>query len=490
METAICDPISHHAFTQPETLAIIDGEITVTYRSLDRLVRKTAAHLLDIGVGPGDSVGLCLKDNSRHLIAMLAVARMGGVIVPIDWRAKAEEKANLAAAFDVEVMLTEAESPSSKSVPTLVLDSAWQSAVSKADGDRAFSRNLNAPLVIGLSSGTTGTPKGIPLTHGNQFARALINLVCMDLGRGHSFLCALPLCFTGARNQTFSHFLAGNTIILYPPLFTPEEFVTVVNRYEASCVRVVPTILRQLMQLPERATPMLPTVRALITGGEPMAPEEKEEVVRRVTPNVYETYAVTGASMISILGPNEIAKKTASVGRPTFLTEVEIVDDEDSPLPKGTVGRLRCRGPGVAGDFYGGSLAAREDEQFRDGWFYPGELAEMDDDGYLYLKGRASDLIIRGGVNIYPDEIERILLLHLSVAEAAVVGSPSREFGEEVTAFVVPRGDIAVREVMAHCRARLTAHKVPRRIIPVEALPKTAAGKVRKRELAARLMDQ
>jgi acyl-CoA synthetase (AMP-forming)/AMP-acid ligase II len=486
----ICDPISQQAITLPEIPAIIDGERTVSYRDLDRLVRKTAAHLIDRGVAPSDVVGLCLKDHADHLIALLAVARMGAVVLSMDWRAKDRELANLAAVFGPALVLIEPGARELSNTANVPHDEDWRCQVGRADPEREFPRNGEMPLVINLTSGTTGTPKGIVVTHSQCLHRLTNKGFRDDQSESHRYLSVLPICYSSSRNNSLSHLTGGNTVILYSPLFTPEEYVQAVSKHRVSFAYLVPTVLRRLLALPEQDGLLLPGLRILVTAAAAIYPEEKREVVRRISPNLYESYGTAGTGSISILRPEEIAVKAESVGRLNPMSEVEIVDAEDRPLPNGTVGRIRCRGPGVAAGFYNNGGDPLDDATFRDGWCYPEDLAMMDDDGYLYLKGRASDLIIRGGVNIYPDEIEQVLLAHPDIAEAAVVGSPSREFGEEVTAFVVPRGDIAVREAMAHCRARLTAHKVPRRIIPVEALPKTAAGKVRKRELAARLMDQ
>lgn len=484
----ICDPISQQAITRPEIPAIIDGERTVSYRELDWLVRKTAAHLIDRGVAPGDVVGLCLKDHADHLIALLAVARMGAVVLPMDWRARAEEQARLAAGFDAALVLTDAGAKDVPGSPAISLDEAWQRAIAGAAADRGISRGEDTIFCIGVTSGTTGTPKGLEITHSQYGHRIANNRIWLNRDAPGRYLSVTPLCFGAGRNHCLYQLTVGGTVILHPTLFSAEELVEAVARHRASAIYLVPTVLRWLLALPGDGRLALPGLGVLKAGAATLHGEEKRRLVRRVNPNLYQSYGATMVGTISLLFPNDIAEKAESVGRPTPFSEVEIVNEADKPVGPGTVGRLRCRGPAMACGYYGGGVEG--EENFRNGWAYPGELAMMDDDGYLYLKGRASDLIIRGGVNIYPHEIEQVLLAHPDIAEAAVVGSPSREFGEEVTAFVVSQGDIAVREVMAHCRARLTAHKAPRRIIPVEALPKTAAGKVRKRELAARLMDQ
>jgi acyl-CoA synthetase (AMP-forming)/AMP-acid ligase II len=199
----------------------------------------------------------------------------------------------------------------------------------------------------------------------------------------------------------------------------------------------------------------------------------------------FEYYASTEGGGISLLGPDDIDGHGESVGRPVFAVEVEVVDDEDRPLPAGTIGRLRYRGPGVATAYYRDPDASTE--AFRHGWFYPGDLAEIDEAGFVSLKGRAKDMIIRGGINIYPADVEAALNAHPAVAEAAVVGWPSKEFGEEIAAFVRLAGDADEASLIAFAAARLARAKWPKAVFVVDDLPKNGAGKVLKRELVERL---
>ena len=188
---------------------------------------------------------------------------------------------------------------------------------------------------------------------------------------------------------------------------------------------------------------------------------------------------------MSLLGPGDLEEHGASVGRPVFAVEAEVVDASDGPLAAGETGRLRYRGPGVATGYHGDPEASRE--AFRDGWFYPGDLAAIDREGFVTLKGRAKDMILRGGVNIYPADIEATLTGHPAVAEAAVVAWPSREFGEEIAAFVRLSAEVDPDELVAFCRERLARYKCPRAVFPVDDLPRNSAGKVLKAELASRL---
>ncbi|MEM9683812.1 MAG: fatty acid--CoA ligase family protein, partial [Pseudomonadota bacterium] len=224
------------------------------------------------------------------------------------------------------------------------------------------------------------------------------------------------------------------------------------------------------------------------SSGAPLHPEDKANVRARLCRNLFDYYGTTEGGGISILAPTDRELGEGSVGRPVFMVDVEIVDNDDHPLPRGEVGRIRYRGPGVAtadteaaGDYAGSTHA--------DGWFYPGDLGLLDANGFLHLRGRQKDVIVRGGVNVYPLEIEQTLLQLDNIADAAVVAWPSAEFGEEIAAFVVARRDgIDIGSIERQCQDRLAPYKLPRQIYLVDDLPRNSSGKVLKTRLQERLV--
>jgi acyl-coenzyme A synthetase/AMP-(fatty) acid ligase len=298
--------------------------------------------------------------------------------------------------------------------------------------------------------------------------------------RRHRYLSASPLAFSAGRNYCLTHLIKGHTVILHPSLFTAEEYVEAINRHRASVGFVVPTVVRWLLDL-------LPGVEVLMCGGAPLRADEKRAMLAYVTPNFYEFFGTVATGPISFLRPNEMAVNSESDGRPAAGWEVAIVDESDGPVPPGDTGRLRARGPALASGLVGAS--AGNSEGFRDGWYYTGDLAALGADGFLYLRGRATDMILRGGSNVHPDEIEAVLVEHPAVAEAAVVGRPSRDLGEEVVAFAVVRDGVEAEALINHCRKRLTAFKVPCEIILVPDLPHTSFGKVDRKRLRSSLVS-
>lgn len=485
----ICDPLLQNAVNFASTIALIDGDHEITYEELERRVRHTASRLIAIGISPGKRVGIALRDHADHVIAMLAVGRIGAVVLPLDWRARPQEKIGLANQFEAALILSDEDAKPLEHARAMAFsDLAGKAPVQ--DPARHFVRDPGLPFLINFSSGSTGSPKPVYLTHGQIFARYVAWWTELGLRRGHRYLSALPLAYSFGRNYLLYNLVAGNTVVLHPPLFRDRELITAMRENKITMGMFPATILRRLLCLADGDGLLLPGLEILISGAAPLHPEEKRSIVARVNPNLVEIYGHNGAGVVSVLRPDEIGAHAESVGKQCFLSEVEIVDDQGHRANPGDTGWLRCRGPQVASGSTEADGNADPDHATHDGWCYTGELAAMDEAGYIYLKDRADDLINSGGFSIYPLEIERVLTAHPAVAEAAVVGVPSSHDGEAIVAFVVARKPIEDRALVAHCRRQLTGHKVPREFVFLDSLPKSAAGKVLKRNLAAGLPGQ
>jgi acyl-CoA synthetase (AMP-forming)/AMP-acid ligase II len=271
-----------------------------------------------------------------------------------------------------------------------------------------------------------------------------------------------------------------------PPPYRPLELIDAVAASQATSLFLVPTSLRRLLERSDDELAPLRKLDLLISSGAPLSPVERRDITRRLCRNFFEYYASTEGGGISLLAPEDQALHPDSVGRPIFSVDVEVVDDEHRPLPPGHVGALRYRGPGVAEGYHRDPDTSRE--AFRDGWFYPGDLAAINERGYIFLRGRRKDMILRGGVNIYPSEIEAALMSHPAVGEAAVFAIPSKEFGEEIAAFVQLRDAADVRSLRGWCKERLAPYKQPKLITLVDVIPRNSAGKAIKGDLLALLM--
>lgn len=483
----ITDRLVDHARRRPDHPAVVDGSRRLTYSEFDWLVRRTASHLHDLGVRAGEIVGVCLADSADHLVVLYALARGGNVILPMDRRWTAAERERIAVFFGAVLVVHEVDEPVADTLRTITLDHAWRDAVANSPGDIDFAGVGDTPLVLSLSSGTTGIPKGPLHTHAHTKHRFRVYEESVGFGPEDRYLSAIPLYFGGGRGFAMGTLYLGGTVIFFPPPYEADALVSAVNAHEASCTLLVPTILRRLLALPNEDRPLLGRLKVLVSTGAALHPEERDAILDRLCPNFVNLYGSTEGASATILLPEHRGKVSRSVGCPVVDTAVEIVDDEDRLVPANAVGRIRYRSAATPDGFYRNPEASAE--AFHDGWFYPGDLGYMDENGFLYLSGRSKEMIIRGGVNVFPTEIEETLLAHQRVRDAAVVGWPSPEMGEEIAAFVVINGGVEEAELLAHCRTTLARYKVPRSVFFVDDLPKNSVGKVRKDMLAQRLPE-
>jgi acyl-CoA synthetase (AMP-forming)/AMP-acid ligase II len=481
----LADALAHHVRARPDRPAIVQGDRVVLYRDLDGIVRRGAAHLAALGIGEGDVVGIALRDSVDHLLALYMAARRGAVALPLDWRWTEPEKRAVATRFGARRVLVEPDAPPLPGHVCVAVDDGFRDAVAAARGDMDFPSRGDAPLLLSLSSGTTGRPKGPVVTHLQFLRRFWTHWIDLGLAARETYVSATPMYFGGGRTFTMSLLFSGGTVVLFPPPYEARELAAEIARRKATSAFLVPTLLRRLLDLSDDEAAPLRAMRLLLSSGAPLHPGERHEIRRRLCPNFCEYYASTEGGGVSLLRPEDMDVHDDSVGRPVFGVEVAIFDDDFRRLPAGAVGLLGYRGPGVATGFHEDPEATRE--VFRDGWFFPGDLASVDDAGYVFLKGRRKDMIIRGGVNIHPVEIEAALQSHPAVVEAAVVGWPSRALGEEVAAFVVLRAPAEEDELRALCAARLAPYKLPRAVFAVGEMPKNASGKIVKAELVRRL---
>jgi len=474
-----------NASNRPMHPAIVYRERTILHRDLDGLVRRTASWLQSKGVKRGDIIGVALDDTPEHLVAIYALAAIGAVMQPMDCRWRVEEQARIADRFQAASVLVEANTSWSGAAQAIYCDAEWEKGVSQASELVSFAEGESLPLLLSLSSGTTGQPKGPMISHRQFMRRFWPHWINLGLNAQSRYMSSTPLYFGGGRTFALSQMFCGGTVLLFPPPYRPEELVAEVQRREATAIFLVPTLLRRLLAMEPSKETLMPSLRLLLSSGSPLHENERREIRERITPYFYEMYATTEGGGVSLLTPDDQLFRGDSVGRSMFGVEIQVVDDDNKRLPPNEPGRLRYRSPGSATEFYGDP--EKTAEMFRDGWFYPGDFGTVDEEGYLFLKGRRKDIIIRGGVNIYPNEIEEILLSHPSVAEAAVVGQQSSEMGEEVAAFIIAKSKVTKEELVEFCRARLAPYKAPRMIYFVEDMPKSSLGKILKAKLMKEL---
>ncbi len=469
--------VAHHARYHGDRIAVEARDFTATYSDFDVLVRRVAARLRAAGVGVGDLVGVRMRDTPMHLATLIGIFRLGAIELPLDWRGAEAEIGRVVTRFPPKVVVTDGGRGLPDGLALVTLDAIEDTA---PDTGSAVALS-NHPAVYNLTSGTTGEPKAIILTHEQFFARAAMLLLDEVTLPGDRFLGLLPLAYSNGRVIAFSLLSIGATVMMFPPLFEPRELVDFVTAHHVTALIVSPNVVRQLLAVDRGDGHLMPGLRVFMSVGSKLQPEERAAIKTRIAPFVMDYYGSTGGGPTAIISRDEEGADPTSMGRPMITVNVEVVDEEGAVTPVGTVGRIRVSGPGVTTAFAG--VVVPGDEGIREGWYYPGDLGSFDDRGLLHLHGRASELIKRGGLMVYAQEVEQALRRHPGVADAAVVGTPSETLGQEVVAFVVLKTAVEEGDLTRHCRRELAPFKVPARFTIVEALPRNASGKVVKAEL-------
>jgi acyl-CoA reductase-like NAD-dependent aldehyde dehydrogenase/acyl-CoA synthetase (AMP-forming)/AMP-acid ligase II len=471
----------------PGSAAIVSSRLSLTYGELIARAARSARELRHRGVEPGSHVGITLRDGGEAVVAMVALWMLGTVPVPIDFRSKPDEQAQLASEFQLSTIIGDRQT-SQASFASILVDDSWTDVIAKRDAEPFFEDSQGAPAIISLTSGTTGRPLGIVLGHEELLFRLESNI---KLGRRHphgKLISVIPISFSGSRNHILSQLLDGATIYFYPPLFSAGALIEAVRSRGATSLAVVPTILRALLEAPSRdGTYLFPGLDSLYCFGAPILPDEKRRARATLSRHFVEGYSSSLAGRMTVLYGADIDARPETVGRVLPHVTLEIVDEDDRPLPAGEVGAIRVRSPAVARAIYG--TARDAGDQIKNGWAYPGDTGAVDGDGFLQLMGRSSDMIIRGGVNVHPSEVEAVLAELDGVKDVAVVGFAKSREGEEIAAFVVSSPELTEAALNAHCRGRLVSHKRPRKFVFVSDLPRNANGKILRTELRKRLEE-
>tara|TARA_B100001559_G_C16469972_1_gene608454 strand:+ start:5 stop:835 length:831 start_codon:yes stop_codon:yes gene_type:complete len=269
---------------------------------------------------------------------------------------------------------------------------------------------------------------------------------------------------------------------MHPPPYDVKDLAESVNKYGATSLFLVPTLLRRMLLISPKDSLLFPKLRLLISSGSILHKEEREKIQERLCSTFINLYASTEAGAVSLLSSYDPSEKSGSVGLSSFMNKFEVVDENNNSLSPGEVGRIRQKAPWIPEGFYNNEEESKK--MFVDGWYFTGDLGKTDEDGYLYIVGRVKDMIIRGGINIYPSEIEDMLTQNDMILDAAVVAWPSNELGEEVAAFVVLANQTDESTIMSYLKSYLAPYKIPKKIFFVDDLPKSPQGKILKNELS------
>lgn len=498
------------ALIAPDAPAVVAGR-AADYATLRSAVGRGAGLLAGLGVGPGDRVGILATNSVEYIEAMFAVASLGGVVVPMNYKAKQREVAHLLADSGATVLLTESryvglvDESRPANVEHVVLldttdDAGWRARTAAADELFEIADVDDRELCILLyTSGTTSLPKGVMLTHGALTDYVMGRSEPADGDDHGRMLLAAPLYHVAGVTSMLSALYGGRTVVVMPQ-FDVESWLDLVERHRVTHAFLVPTMLARLIDHPDIGSRDLSSLEIVTYGAAPMPPAVIRRALEVLPASVgfSQAYGQTETtSTVTVLTPDDHRidgsdderadklRRLGSVGRPVDDVELRIVGDDGAELGPFEVGHVQLRTARQMTGYWGSGSSRTAETIDDEGWIHTGDLGHIDDGGYLFLGGRSGEMIIRGGENIAPEEIESVLYDHPDVLEVGVVGVPDEEWGERVLAVVVPRpgSDLAVETVRKYCREQLAGFKRPDLIEIVDELPRTSTGKLLRREL-------
>ena len=492
------------AQNDPERIAVYFEDLNMSYGELNRQVNKLANGLLSKGIEHGDRVMLFMKNSPMLVIGYFAVLKLGGTAVPLNVMCRAHEISHIGTDTSANAILADddlwhGESSVRDVLPDLKhvfvhgeLQGPHEEAVA-----RIVSDDTNSPdVMVGLddiasiiyTSGTTGQPKGATQTHRSILSNVMGCCTMNKFDRDDRLLCALPLFNNFAINVVMMSAFASGATMVVVDRFDARKVLDQINRRKCTYFAGTPTMFAYLLQEYDPARDNVESLRVMNTGGAPCPPSIIEEVEQTFDTILLDGYGQTEACGFTTLNPVVGVRRANSVGVPISNLWVRIVSEDDQDLPVGEVGEIVERGTPFSIHRYWNRPEINS-EVYRGGWFHSGDLGYVDEDGYLYVVDRKQDLIITGGANIYPAEIEGVLCSHPKVSLAAVVGIPDNVKGELAKAFIVLRKGVTAteEEIIAFARERVAKYKAPRAVEFVESLPQGPTGKILKREIRDRI---
>jgi long-chain acyl-CoA synthetase len=476
----------------PDNVAIRLDDTTLTYAQLDAATQLMAGLLAERGVRPGDRVGILLPNVPHWAVIYFGVLRAGAVAVPMNPLLKEREVAYYLSDSGAKLMfawhgfLDEARAGAKLADAELqVVDPVDFQALleGSAPVHGVVDRDPDETAVVLYTSGTTGQPKGAELTHRNISRNVeLVNEDLLSLTSDDVIFGGLPLFHVFGQTAALNAAVAVGATLTLLPRFEPTKALEVLARDKVTVFEAVPTMFVALLNHPDRAAYDVSGIRVCVTGGSAMPVEVMRGFEETFGCVILEGYGLSETSPLASCNlPGK--RKPGSIGTPVSGVEFRLVDDEGNDVAPGEVGEIAIKGHNVMKGYWNKPDATAA--AIRNGWFHSGDVARKDEDGFYFIVDRKKDLIIRGGYNVYPREIEEVFYEHPAVAEAAVVGYPHDELGEEIGAVVAlkPGADPSPEELRDFVKDRVAAYKYPRRVELVEALPKGPTGKILKREI-------
>jgi len=492
----------------PDHVAIILDSFKLTYGQLDALSSQVASSLKSTGLQKGDRVGLMLPNVPQFPIAYFGILKAGGVVVPMNVLLKAPEVSFYVGDSGSRYLITWEDFAGEAlkgiagigPVTTFValrpgvtdLPAGTRNFAELMTGDPKFDTEATAgddTAVILYTSGTTGKPKGAELTHLNLFMNAHMNSHVFGSVANDVTLAVLPMFHSFGQSAVMNVALHVGATLTLVPRFDVEKVLEVIQRDRVTVFPGVPTMFFALLHHPNADKFDTSSLRMAVSGGAAIPGEVLQAFESKFKTIILEGYGLSETSPTATFNISAEERRILSIGKPLFGVEMKIFDEQDRELPAGKdhVGEIVIRGHNVMKGYWNKPEANAE--AFKGGWFHSGDLGYVDEDGFFFIVDRKKEMIIRGGFNVYPREVEEVIYAHPAVAEAAVIGVPDERLGEEVKAVVAlrPGANATADDIIAFVKERVAAYKYPRTVQFVETLRKGATGKILKNELKAEL---
>ncbi len=491
----------------PDTIALKDREKHFTYPEVNRRVNQLAHSLLSSGLEKGDKVAVLMENSIEITEIYLATAKTGLVIVPINFRLVGDEVEYIVNNSDAKALIVDdVFTPTTDMIkPKLknIASERYFVVGEPTDGYRTYEEFIKGASekepeavaeskdtwILIYTSGTTGKPKGVVRSHESHIAFYLIN--ALDFGFDKHDVCmnVMPLCHINSTFFTFIFLYIGATVYVHPAQsFRSEEILEIIEREKISFISLIPTHYNLLLNVSEDAkTYDVSSVRKLLCSSAPVRKSMKTAIME-FFPGVelYEGYGSTEAGIVTVLKPEDQLRKLGSIGYESLGTDlVKILDEDGNEVSTGEIGELYSRGPMLLDEYY--KMPEKTAASFKGEWFSAGDMARCDEEGFYQIVDRKDNMIITGGENVHPSEIEEIIGSYSDVFDVAVIGLSDEKWGERVAAVVVPRDDVTLddKTIMERCREKMAGYKRPKQVIFIkpEEMPRTPTGKILHRVL-------
>lgn len=498
--------VATHAKRIPDKPALIMDDAVITYRQLDRDTNALANALLGLGIVPGDRISILFHNGPEILTSWSAAGKTGVTPIAVNYRFKADELSYIINDSESRLLIygTEFEDtvraarpnfrnrsiiyvrPGGRSPEAFDLDELIRNTPDTPPEVEADAHGVAASLIY--TSGTTGKPKGVVRSSKNRLNTLLGYAYNFESTYDDVHLVAGPLYHAAPYAWAAFSLILGNTVVVMPR-FDAEAFLRLVQKYRVSTTWIVPTMVNRIINLPADIRNQYDTasLRAITVGGESFPFPLKRKAVEFFGPGkIFEFFGGTETSCVTYMRPEDQLRKPGSCGKPVAGNQIKLLNEKMNEVPQGEVGIMYIKSPFLLDEYYKNPEATQA--SYHDEYFTVGDMARVDDDGYYYIVDRAVDMVISGGVNIYPAEIEEVLYNHPSVFDVGIIGVPDPDWGERLVAYVVPKpgAEISEEEVRNYVGEKVASYKKPKEVYFVEELPYTPSGKLLKRVLRER----